>query len=556
MSLSTAFLRRAWAVLLAAGGPACLAQAQTTPPGWRWVSAATSTTPTYLSGLATDAAGNTYTASTLSAPVTLAPGTVLTPQGGMDGYVAKYATNGTLLWARQLMGSGNERIGRIVTDAAGNVYFTGSYSSSIQLGSLSLPSVNFSSAYVASLDVQGQPRWLRQVSTNGASTSNVALDAAGNLYLSGSFTQTVTLGTITLSSPNAVSILLAKFNPQGVVQWAQQGGSIPFVNSSVISFDHTLTVSPAGDAYLSWAIHPTAGGFGSLPPAAGYGDYDVTLVRYSPEGVPQWQKRYGTIALDYAGGTALDANGHLLAAMVFSTNSPATVDTYILSASGSSYGALLQLDAATGALQWVQKLQASSNVNFQAVAADAAGNAYVAGSFIGAMQAANQVLTSQGVDSDALVVSYSAQGTPRWFQQSAGPGAEGANFIALSSSNELSVGGYFFQQGQFGATPLMGNGATTAAGYVAQLNTLPTASTPARPLALGVYPNPATDQVHLPALAPGTRLELLDVLGRVARTATVSAAATLPVRGLAPGLYTLRAIDAQGRLFASRLIVD
>jgi hypothetical protein len=73
---------------------------------------------------------------------------------------------------------------------------------------------------------------------------------------------------------------------------------------------------------------------------------------------------------------------------------------------------------------------------------------------------------------------------------------------------------------------------------------------------VAAYPNPAHDQLHLPVLPAGSRVELIDALGRVTRTDLVSVTATVSVRGLAPGLYTIRATDAQGQLFAGKLMVE
>ena len=110
-----------------------------------------------------------------------------------------------------------------------------------------------------------------------------------------------------------------------------------------------------------------------------------------------------------------------------------------------------------------------------------------------------------------------AQGAPRWFQQSSGAQEEWASLIALSGSNELSVGGVFTQAGQLGNISFAGGGANSPNAFVARLGALPTATSLARPLALGCYPNPATTQMQLPSLPAGTRVQLLDALGRVAR---------------------------------------
>ncbi|MEL6613682.1 MAG: T9SS type A sorting domain-containing protein, partial [Bacteroidota bacterium] len=60
-----------------------------------------------------------------------------------------------------------------------------------------------------------------------------------------------------------------------------------------------------------------------------------------------------------------------------------------------------------------------------------------------------------------------------------------------------------------------------------------------------VYPNPTRDVLHLRLDAPSTaplRIDVLDVLGRRVRTAmAMPGEATLDVRGLSPGTYTVRA---------------
>ncbi|WP_201978104.1 T9SS type A sorting domain-containing protein [Hymenobacter rubidus] len=556
MQISTPFFRSASLAVLLTVGILGLAQGQTTPPVWSWARAAASPAVTFLSGTAADAAGNTYTAGVFQSTLTLAPGTVLVSQRDEDSYVAKYNAAGSLLWARQLAGTSNERIGGIVADAAGNVYLAGTFGGALQLGTLSLTSSGSGGSYIASIDAQGQPRWLREVSGNGALVHSIGMDATGNLYLSGFFSDLATVGGITLTARNTLSNFVAKLDPAGTALWAQAGGSIPLTVSTNGVYSNALTVSPAGDAYLSWTMHSAAGGFGAGPAPAGYGNNDVLLVRYNPQGVVQWQKRFGSAGDDYAGVTALDGNGHLLVPTTFSTAGPATVEGQTLTGTGQVYGALLQLDTATGTLQWVTKLEASSFVAFRAVVADAAGNSYLAGSFAGTAQAGSQQLSSNGSNLDVLVASYSAQGTPRWFQKSDGAPEEWAGLIALGGTNELSVGGSFTQQGRFGSSILTGGAATGSNGFVAHFSALPTATQAARVLALDIFPSPTTDKVHVPSLPAGTRVQLLDALGRVARETTVPAAAEVSVRGLAPGLYTLLATDAQGRRYAAHVAVE
>ncbi|TGE17783.1 FG-GAP-like repeat-containing protein [Hymenobacter elongatus] len=86
----------------------------------------------------------------------------------------------------------------------------------------------------------------------------------------------------------------------------------------------------------------------------------------------------------------------------------------------------------------------------------------------------------------------------------------------------------------------------------AVLATQPAASA----LPMSVFPNPATSTATIETPRP-TRLTVLDVLGRPVRTeAGASARHTLDVRGLAAGIYLVRAEAADGQSGVRRLVVQ
>ncbi len=78
----------------------------------------------------------------------------------------------------------------------------------------------------------------------------------------------------------------------------------------------------------------------------------------------------------------------------------------------------------------------------------------------------------------------------------------------------------------------------------------------ATPRALQVYPNPASAQngVQVAGAIVGTQLTLFDALGRAVAQATADAAGatSLPLRGLATGVYILRTLDGR----TARLVVE
>ncbi|WP_375378214.1 T9SS type A sorting domain-containing protein [Hymenobacter cellulosilyticus] len=92
--------------------------------------------------------------------------------------------------------------------------------------------------------------------------------------------------------------------------------------------------------------------------------------------------------------------------------------------------------------------------------------------------------------------------------------------------------------------------------FLATLGTAVLATKALQPSALSLYPNPATNQVTLPGLAVGTRVQLLDAVGRTVHATTVDTNASISLRDVAPGWYVVRATNGQGGQYTGRLMVE
>ncbi len=550
-------------------GLALQASAQTAPAWTSAVSLPLSPAFTVAPSFATDAAGNTYVAGSFAQSVTLAPGTVLTSQTFVniptqDGVVAKYSPTGSLLWYRQLSGPLNESFQKVIVDASGKVMLMGVATDDTQFGTTTFSTSAFGPVLVlAQLDAQGQVQYVREVGSGSLLVpASLASDAAGNYYLSGSFGSDATFGSISLTTPTSSTSygydqFVVKVSAAGTVQWAQQGCRVfpEAATSTASAFSH-LVAEPGGSVYFVWTCPPTAGGFGSLALPAGNGDYDGLVVKFDTQGTPLWAKRVGGTGADLPTYAGLDTSGRLvvpgIAAPAGSLTNPATA-----TAISATTGFVAVLEPTAGALAWSRELQATRAGGYRSVAADAAGNIYLAGHFSGQGSVPGKNLTGAG-GLDALVVSYSADGTLRWTQQSAGTGDEIPVTIALDAAGHPVVQGILTNNGLFGSTALSSSATTTGTGtpFVAYMGNVVTATRAEQATALSLYPNPAaaTAAVQLPTLPAGTQLTLIDGQGRVARRE--AAGATLPMAGLAPGLYVVQATAPSGARWASRLTVQ
>jgi hypothetical protein len=545
-----------------------LAASAQVAPGWASATSL-SITPhfTIQPSYAVDAAGNTYLAATFAQSVTLAPGTVLTSHASpfgtasQDGIVAKYSPTGSLLWYRQLSSEGTDSFQKVIIDASGKIVLLGLAGEGAQIGSTTFSPTTAGSALVLTqLDAQGQVQYVREVGDAFLMIpASLASDAAGNYYVSGSFGLDAKFGSFSLSTLSATTYgidqFLVKVSAAGEVQWAQQGGRISANTPTASTLSH-LVADPSGNVYFVWTGAPTAGGFGNVSMPATKGDYDGLVVKYNTQGVPQWAQRVGGSGADIATYAGLDSNGRLVVPG-FSSPAGSLASPTTISSTVATTGFVSVLEPAAGTVVWSRDLQATTAGAYRGVTADAAGNIYLAGHFKG--QGAVPGKTFTGTASiDALVVSYSSNGTLRWTQQSSGTGDEIPVTIAFDGASRLTVPGIFNNDGSFGSTALTSAATATGTGtpFVAYLGNVVTATRAEHAAPLLLYPNPAatTAAVHLPVLPPGTRFTLTDGLGRA--TPCQPTGATLALAGLTPGLYVVRAIAPSGEQWTSHLTVE
>ena len=92
--------------------------------------------------IARDAAGNLYITGSFSGQAQFGEGataTTLTAAGNSDIFLAKYAPDGELLWAIGVGGTGSDVGSDVEVDAAGNVFVTGRFSSTVDFDPVPAP---------------------------------------------------------------------------------------------------------------------------------------------------------------------------------------------------------------------------------------------------------------------------------------------------------------------------------------------------------------------------------------------------------------------------------
>ena len=230
-------------------------------------------------GIATDSAGNVFVGGVFYSPVAAFGASTFTGLGNSDVFLAKFDAAGTLQWARQAGGTGEDTASGVAVAADGSAYLVGALGGNANFSGSNVTSLAgaTSDGFVAKFAPGGTVTWVRQMGGGGLSAARaVAVDAAGAVHVTGYFSGGVTFGTNTLSGiSGSYDAFLTRLDPSGVFAFAQQAGGAD------LSGDFGLGVGAdaAGNSFITGYFSGTSSiGGGSLPSRGGE---DVLVTRFN-----------------------------------------------------------------------------------------------------------------------------------------------------------------------------------------------------------------------------------------------------------------------------------
>jgi hypothetical protein len=250
-------------------------------------------------------------AGAFSATLDLGNGVTLTAvsSGFTDAFVARFDATGKALWAKAFAGPNNDEATQVVVDAQSNVYVTGSFRGTATLGAteLTAPPNSETDAFVVKLDAQGTQAWAVKLgATVAADARGLAVDASGNVAITGTFKGVVKHGASAFQSAH-VNGYVATFDAQGKPRWARGWGGIygGWGAGIVYAADGSLITTGGVDAYGKLRID-FGGGF--VDPVD---EYDVYVVELNAQGEHQCSRRFGGRGGRQRPEVALDAAGKI-----------------------------------------------------------------------------------------------------------------------------------------------------------------------------------------------------------------------------------------------------
>lgn len=331
--------------------------------------------------IAVDASSNAFVCGWYTG--TAAAGTfTFTAATGTDGFLVKYDSAGTEVWAKTINGTSSDEITDIIPTASGNIYVLGYYFGTCTFSaSIIKTSTGGGEMFLATYDASGTP--LSVNNTTGAGNEgpkNMALAPNGEIYICGFFNGTVTFGTTTRTSLGDNDGFVLRHNPT-TNQWY---GVIATGNQGSDSFERVV-VDAASNAYIVGTIQPILPNFsfGSINMNIPYMSITTFIGKYRNSSAGfEWVKLVSNSAITQVGGLAIDNQSNLTVVGNFSSPSAIGTKYLIPFGTGNTYDVYVAKYSSEGNPLGATKFGSTGNDYATSIAFNAAGNiGYVVGHF-------------------------------------------------------------------------------------------------------------------------------------------------------------------------------
>jgi hypothetical protein len=341
--------------------------------------------------VAVDANGDLLVTGYFRGTVDFGGGALTSVSSYDDIFVAKFSgASGAHLWSKQFGGTYGDRGLGIAVDGSGNVLVTGFFQGTVDFGGGGLTSGGWYDIFVVKLSgVNGSHVWSKRFGATGPDQGNgIAVDASGNVLVTGFFDGTVDFGGGPLASAGSYDIFVAKFSGvDGAHVWSKRFGATGYDAGASVAVDASGNVLVTGffDGTVDF-------GGGSLVSA---GVDDIFVAKFSGvNGAHVWSKRFGDTYYDNGNGIGVDASGNVLVTGLF--YGTVNFGGGPLASAGSYDVFVAKLSGVDGAHMWSKRFGGSSDDRGAGVAADGSGNVLVTGFFNGTVDFGGEILTSAG----------------------------------------------------------------------------------------------------------------------------------------------------------------
>ncbi|MCA9668722.1 MAG: hypothetical protein KC503_24180 [Myxococcales bacterium] len=399
--------------------------------------------------VATHPAVGTVVAGTLrgTAPLGGAP---LESHGRSDVVIARFDQAGQHIWSQVFGGERDDRATAVAIDAGGNIVVSGTFQGTARFGGAPLLSRGGQDVFVARYSAGGTHQWSTSLGGAGSDDSKgLALDGSGEVVVAGIFNGTIAIGARSFASKGSDDVFLARLSSStGQLRWARAFGGA--------KRDYLLGVAAGSDGSVAITgyFEGDASFGGATFSVIGARSSDAFVARYDAAGAHLWSKALGGNNLDLGNAVAIDAQGGVVIAGTFASTA---------SFGGSSHTSQGLVDTfvsrfdAAGQHLWSKSMGGKLDDEPSSIAFDGAGNITISGRFSSEASFGGPPLSAIG--RSMFVARLSGSGEHIWSKAHSGTGTSEATVLAVSSGGDVTLGGRFRGEVGFGGALTRSRGA-------------------------------------------------------------------------------------------------
>lgn len=382
--------------------------------------------------------------------------------GGMPVDCDNDKTEGPVQWAKNFGDAQGQFVQSVAVDGAGNIFLTGSFTGAVDFGGGALTSAGMNDVFIVKLDASGGHVWSKRYGTaKDQAGRSIAVDGAGNAYVTGYYLGTIDFGTGAMTSQGGLfeDIFVAKLDPMGNTVWAKGFGD-PGAQTS-----RSIAVDAAGNSVVVGDFQEFIDFGGGPLQSTGNSEIDAFAVKFDPAGGHMWSKRYGDAVRQSAEEVALDGAGNVV--ITGYANGSIDFGKGALTAPGDKGAAFVAKLGPSGDAMWASIF--GDEARGLGIDVDAGGDIAVTGAFKGTIDFGGGKLAAQSANDSVFVALFDGAGKHQWSHSFGSSSSEGLS-VAIDGKAKVIVGGAFSGAIDFGGPNLMSAGAFDA--FLAKLDSV------------------------------------------------------------------------------------
>ncbi len=261
---------------------------------WLWVETGycpNTNDGSYPNGIAVAPQGNIVAVGAIHGSVTFGFTTISTASPSVgDPLIINYSSTGNVIWAITGKANAGAAIAAVSTNAVGEIYVTGSYADTLTFGTLSVKTNYIFNTFIAKFDQAGNILWMKSCNPteNQNAGSAIAVDRAGNIIVTGYYSDSISFGQFHLPGISYAynNAFVVKFDSNGNILWANSGMATGSSTNGI--FSESVTADSLDNVYIAGTMQGS-GVFGTFSLPVGRTAFSNTFIaKYDSNGNIQW----------------------------------------------------------------------------------------------------------------------------------------------------------------------------------------------------------------------------------------------------------------------------